>query len=454
MRTMSVLWCFVALGGLCAVSGEKVTPVLAPDPAVMRIINSLGAGQSARLPRFKTTGDINAVARKWKMHERGPGSRDYCIKMVWMPDRKRAIFCGANHAVPHRLNDVWEYDLPSNTWVCLYGPDKNKNWKKENWDDVVKDKNGIFRTKRGGPANIGHTWWNITYDPKKRALLWLCSWGIDPKFAKELRRKMGARAPSPPLWLFYPEQRRWERVIGSKFDGKRPRYENARALEYVPELGGTVWTATAGMWLYDSKTNTWKDLKPNGGDKKAFGANAPRREQVMAYLPDKKMLVGHSGFRRGAMGKGLRAKTSQYLTERNEWKLAFEGKPEDEIPGGHDAFTNFAYDSVGKVCLLWDTRWTKALWAYDPDTLKWTKLKPKGPPPSGGKLAYYDPARNVFVVNGSWVYRHKKRGKVKKSSATSGTTSHSGVVGKAKPKLTTELKREPGAAIQRTAVER
>ena len=65
MRTASVLWgvllcATLAAGG--AASGEKgrekVTPVLAPDPAVMKVVNSLGEGEGAKLPRFKVAGDI------------------------------------------------------------------------------------------------------------------------------------------------------------------------------------------------------------------------------------------------------------------------------------------------------------------------------------------------------------------------------------------------------------
>jgi hypothetical protein len=62
------------------------------------------------------------------------------------------------------------------------------------------------------------------------------------------------------------------------------------------------------------------------------------------------------------------------------------------MPPGHDARSNFAYDH--------------------PDRIGWTKRSPKGPSPPGGgdgKLAYYDVARNVFVVPGLWAYRHKRQ---------------------------------------------
>jgi hypothetical protein len=399
----------VAAGTLGALAAEpsagKVTPELAPDPKVMEILNGLGEGSSAKLPPVKTAGDLNDVARRWGLDKSGPGARDYCIKMAWMPERKRAIFYGANHGVPHRLNDVWEYDLPSNTWVCLYGPDTSKG-SAGDYSDVDREspdtKAGIIRTKRGGPAIIPHSWWNMTYDPELRAMLTPCTWSMsDPELFKLLQ---GGKH-KPPLWAFFPEQKKWEPVLDSQ--GDLPSYENARQMEYVPELGGTVWTKSDGMWLYTSKANTWKRLG-KGAD---YGAGLPAREAVMAYLPDRKMLVAHSLAGQGKPSAGYDgSRTSHYSIEKNEWKTVFEGKEKNNPPAGADHATNFAYDPVGQVCLLWDAAWTKALWAYDPETLKWTRLEPKGPPPPGGRaglLAYFDQARNVFVIPGLWAYRHR-----------------------------------------------
>jgi hypothetical protein len=388
-------------------AAEDVAPALKPDPAVLKILEGLGDNASATLPAPTITGDLNAEAKRWRLDKRGPGYRDYCLKMAWMPDRKRAIFYGANHGVPHRLNDVWEYDLPSNTWVCLYGPDPSKgrgaDWKDVDWEHVEE---GVIRTKRGGPAIIGHSWWNMTYDPEARAMLTFCSWSMSHK---ELFQRLKRGKHKPPLWAFYPETKQWEPVLDSTFDGPVPGYENARALEYVPDLGGTVWTQSAGMWLYDSKTNTWKRL----GSRKDYKV-LPGREQVMAYLPDRKMLVAHCRAGKGKPSAGYaESRTCHYSIAKNRWELVFEGKEKNHPPAGMDAVTNFAYDRVGKVCLLWDSSWSKALWAYDPAAMKWTKLSPEGPPPPlkgrDVKLAYYDVERNVFVIPGKWVYRHKKR---------------------------------------------
>ncbi|MCX7804569.1 MAG: hypothetical protein N3A38_05190 [Planctomycetota bacterium] len=383
---------------------NRVAPELAPDPAVTKIIEEIGEGCATALPPARTAGDINDVARKYGLDKHGPGARDYCIKMAWMPDRKRAIFYGANHGVPHRLNDVWEYDLPSNTWVCLYGPDANKGHGGD-WSDIDRNseetKAGIIRTKRGGPAIIPHSWWNMTYDHGLKAMITPCSWSMsDP----ELFNLLNAGKHKPPFWAFFPEKKRWEPILGAK--GDLPGYENARQLEYVPELNGTLWAKSDGMWLYNSKENTWKRLG-RASDYKGL----PEREAVMVYLPDRKLLVAHSIAGNGVPSAGYEgSRTSHYSVEKNEWKTVFTGNEKNNPPAGFDGGTNFVYDSAGKVCLLWDAAWTRTLWAYDPETCKWTKLNPKGPPPPAGRdavLAYYDAARNAFVIPGKWIYRHR-----------------------------------------------
>jgi hypothetical protein len=395
-----------------ALAAEPVEhmPMPAPDPKVEEILKTLGEGCSAALPGPKTAGQVNAVARKYGLDKVGPGSRNYCIKMAWMPDRKRAIYWGANHGVPHRLNDVWEYDLPANTWNCLYAPDTSKGGKGD-YSDVDREsadtKAGVIYTRRGGPAVIGHSWWNMTYDPGLKAMLTFCTWSMSDA---ELFKLLAAGKHKPPLWAAYPESGRWAPIMDGTFVGPAPRYENARALEYVPELGGSVWIKSDGMWLYNSVSNCWKDLKPNGGNLKEYQANMPDREQVVVYAPDRKLLIAHSRNNTSQRPTSGRVRTTHYSIETNAWKVAFEGPAADNNPpGGFDAQTGFVYDTVSRMCILVDTFETKTLWAYDPDTAKWTRLEPKGAPLPAvyGPLCYYDQTANAVVVAGQWVYRHK-----------------------------------------------
>jgi hypothetical protein len=403
--------CTTALAAEKKKQEDKVTPVLAPDSKVTSIIRSLADGASANLPPIKTTGDINAVARKWKMDKNGPRGRNYCVKMMWMPERKRAIFCGANHGAPHRLNDVWEYDLAANTWVCLYGPDLSKGSKKlANWRDTsVVD--GVLRTKRGGPAIIGHQWWQLDYDPELKAMLFLSSWPYAPK---EVKAKMlPQNKHKPPLWAFYPEKKKWEPIM-PKAESKKPRTGIAVYFQYVPALKKTAyvdagWKA-GGMWLYNSKDNSWE--KTHGGEKFKAKNNpaTPVADGVMVYAPEKKLLIACT--RAGKSKKKTPGgRTVHYDVQKKTWEPAASGV---DTPRGHTSFTPCGYDTVAKVMFLYH-QGDKVFWGYDPEKKKWSKITPKGPAPMSGRgkvIGYYDEARNVFVLNQAskvWVYRHKRR---------------------------------------------
>jgi hypothetical protein len=352
-----------------------------------------------------------------------------------MPDRKRAVFYGTNHGAPCRTNDVWEYDLPSNTWVCLFAPEELKTQEQiEKNIDRRTLESGVPMTKGGGPAVPPHTWWQMTYDPERKAMLILSCWSIiNHTEVKKAYYKGRSTVHRMPLWAFYPESRKWKPVTNSKHKGRRPTATAATVLEYIPELQKPVYFANTwkarGMWSYDAKSNTWEDLKPNGGNPKSFERNSPGYEQVMVYVPDRKMLVGHK-----ALGPNRKKRrefsgvTCHYSFKSNEWKRVMTRKGDrcwgrDEkdkktpMPIGTDYGTPFVYDQVGKVCLLVQG---STLWAYDPGKIEWTRITPKGPAPTGGLLHYYDAARNVFVITEParkkkdgrlWVYRHKRRGK-------------------------------------------
>jgi hypothetical protein len=155
-----------------------VEPVLPTDPAVLAAVDALGDNSACVLGDPTVRQELGDFAKGWhRMKEHGPGGRDYTIKMAWMPDRRRAFFCGANHGSPHRFNDAWEYDLAANTWVLLYVPDYNDRGAITDYDrQVLTLDNGWLRTRRGGPAHPAHTWWGLTYDPTIRAAIWYCAW--------------------------------------------------------------------------------------------------------------------------------------------------------------------------------------------------------------------------------------------------------------------------------------
>jgi len=414
MRLLPVtLWTVSVLAAAAVPAAEadkKAVAELAADPVVGKILDSLGAGASAELPAARTAGDLNEVARRYNLHKKGPGGRNYCVEMVWMADRKRAIYCGANHGSPHRLNDVWEYDLPSNTWVCLYGPDDLR--KGDEAFTKAEFRNGALVTPRGGPVVMGHQWCQSTYDPATGTMYFNSQWpmGYFPQDIQD-KYKSAENLHHPPLWSFRPAEGKWKPVFPA---GKPVPSEGAaqnRYLQFVPALKGLFFADAddgMGSWVFNPETRLWKELLP--GDDKSKKANSnpdlPFRLGMKAYCPDRKLLVICSS------EQGGDGRTVQYDFAANKWTQTASGA---DIPCGHPSFTPCGYDPLGGAVLLYDQRREScALWAYDVAGKKWAKVAPKGPaPPEGGKvIGYFDPERNAFVLDQGgkvWVYRHNTK---------------------------------------------
>jgi hypothetical protein len=361
----------------------------------------MGDNSSCILEGTRIIEDLGDFAKGWhRMKETGPAGRDFTIKMAWMPDRKRAFFCGANHGSPHRFNDAWEYDLASNTWVLLYTPDYNDRGPITDYDKqtlVLKD--GWLRTKKGGPAHPAHTWWGLTYDPQMKAALWYCAW---PGYRLQAKLDaIGAKKDDlyqgPPMWAFYPAKKIWEPIPTEK---PWPRNAFGASLEYIPEQGGCLWQYRNNTWLFDSNLKTWKLLC---ADKAALPI-----ESLVSYDRDRKLLIAHRGPYKDALPRTWRMSLKEGVPG---WEQVLEAA---DLPNGHDARSLMYFDPVGKVALLYERK-EKRIWSYDPDKNKWSKLSPRGPePPFGAKervIAYMDLARNVFVAVGYgriWCYRHTR----------------------------------------------
>jgi len=409
LAVVSVVLTF-SVGAAAAPTDEALTtgpvavePALALHPRVTAILDGLGDNASAALPPIKTVGEWNEVSKRYRMHVTGPVGRDFCVKAVWAPERKRALYCGANHGSPHRLNDVWEYDLPSNTWVMLFAPDPNKprgEW--EAWaKEVATVKDGVIQTKRGGPLDPWHTWWQITYVPEMKALIWGNPQSVHSKIPAILKIDEATLYRGHPFWLFYPAEKKWQPLkTAPPYPVKK--IGGAQSMAYIPDLGGPVYYASnwfaQGMWAYSPKTNSWKDLKPNGGQDMYHNKTTPRSEAIMAYDTANKVLVAVNG-----------TVTYQYDLATNAWSKAVD-KPKDstDVPTGHDARTPFGYDPAGQVCVLYDPRTPDSVWTYSVPEKVWTRHTLTGPPgPNGRLIGYYDLARSVMVV---WVCRYQQPG--------------------------------------------
>ncbi len=394
----------LALGAAPPAPAVRPEPHLPPNEAALAALSALKPNHAVALGPAAVVGDFNDTARRFDLHKNGPRGRDFSIKMAWAADRNRALFCGANHAVPHRINDVWEFDLGALAWAMLYAPDNPRDYLglgKDASDVLFKD--GTFVTKRGGPGIIAHTWWGLTYDPDHKALLFLNTWVTErAKAAVQLGGDPAALDPGPPLWAFTPADRAWKPLKAAR---PYPTAIFGGMLEYVPGRG-TLWHAnnwqTRGTWAFDFQAGTWADLKANGGGK-AFEDAAPGPEQVGYYDPKRKLVVVHRHY-----------DTFHFDPKTAAWtKVRTGDKADGRTPYGHDAFSPMYHDAASGHGLLIEFK-TNALWAYDPDAGAWTKLAPEGAAmPTGNKrLAYADPAHNAFVVidgTSVWAYRYKAK---------------------------------------------
>ncbi|MEX2215596.1 MAG: hypothetical protein WD768_15800 [Phycisphaeraceae bacterium] len=386
-----------------------IEPALAPNPDILAKLEALKPNHAILLGKASVVGEFNDTARKWNLDKTGPRGRDFTIKMCWAPERKRVLFCGANHGVPHRINDVWEFDLPSLSWVMLYAPDLPRGYGdlgKDTSDVIFKD--GLFITKRGGPAIVAHTWWGLTYDPKQKALLFMNTWVTnEKKAAAALGGDPAELYEGPPLWAFYPAEKKWKPFRAEK---PYPRPIFGGMLEHIPDLKGSIWHANNwqmhGTWLHDFEKDTWKDLGANDpkSDKgKSFEAEAAEPEQIGYYDPARKVIIVQRHH-----------DTHHYDVKSNTWKKVLTGDKDDgRSPYGHDARSVFYHDPVSGHGLLVQFQ-TNTLWSYDPDQRSWNKLDPQGDAmPTGNKrLAYIDPALNaVVVIDGTTVWAYRYRGK-------------------------------------------
>jgi RNA polymerase sigma factor (sigma-70 family) len=418
---------------------SKVEPALKADPAILKLIKNLGDNQSALLPQVKTHGNFNDFLKKKGMDKTGPRPRNYCLKWVWAPERKRALFCGGNAGVPHKLNDVWEYDLASNTWVLLWEPDPDTNRvrhmkkpgeAKAYLDKFVKldEESGEIMTKRGAPFDPVHTWWSLTYDHELRALVWSMGnhhlHGLFLKEHPELKDKYKMQGHTMRLWVFYPHLKRWEFI-------KPPKgLLKGGDMEYIPELGGILaYSQTFGqLAVFHSKTKTWKWKRLAGGSLNRLRSQHPEypdRGGVAAYDSANKILVFHHG---GGThrGKPVRHKTWHYDVKADKWEKVLET---DKGPRGTNSEGPMVFDSVSKACFIVHN---EGLWRYSVKTKTWTQITPKGPGLESRRcwMACYNPEYNVIMAdNGGgkvWVYRAKK----KASSPESVTTLAAAETGK------------------------
>jgi hypothetical protein len=377
----------------------KVEPELAPSPEMLAKVKALPDNTWMKLPNLKVTGDLDWLGKNDSMRKVGPYGRDYSNKAAWMPDRKRAIFAGGGHNI-RPLNDVWEYDLASNTWVCLYGADTPAQGQKPEWmkEHLVLE-GGALKTKRGGPPRLSHTFDGWSYDSDRRVAFMPESLRgavfVDVKTVAQglglTDAELAAKwKPAPYFLTFDPYGRKWGSV--TEHVPKCARDPSAR---YIAHLKSWWVNSSGSMGLYDPEARTTKklSLKDGGGGYASSTVYDPDTKSVVVSVPP---------------GKDGNAVTWLYSPDTDTWKAA---QPKAPV-GGCSSSGYFDYDTKAKRCVLYNAGAKPSFWLYDVGANEWTPVETQGEQPGGGYvIGYYDPERDVLVHYNSkdvWVCRLKR----------------------------------------------
>jgi hypothetical protein len=146
-----------------------------------------------------------------------------------------------------------------------------------------------------------------------------------------------------------------------------------------------------GTWAYDSKANTWTDLKPTGTAPPVLG------EAGMVYDASKRRALLFGG-----TGENLFAQVWGYDSKANAWT---ELKASGTAPSVRRGWS-MAYDQAAKKVILFGG-WSEGegflndTWTFDPASNTWTNLKPAAAPPGRYLAAMaYDVGRKRVVLYG------------------------------------------------------
>lgn len=348
----------VALAMPIANARAETLPELPPDENVVMLLDSLAPGEALRLPEFTVTGDgLDAFET---FATRGPGIRDFCNKWVWAEDRGRALYAGGNHGAPHKLNDLWEYDLESNTWLMLHAPDPD--------------------------VSPSHTWWGFTYDQARARVYWMAPATPGAWDAGDYE--------GPPLRVYDTQAPDgWGLVMT---EPPHIRVSLAAALEYIPNrdvmlFHSNQWNGS-GLQQYDPVANAWTQLIPQA-ELYFDNPDAPPAEAIITYNSVDDVLVGF-----------LDRSVYVYDFDANAWTRVLEDAiPEglrvsDSVSGSdYDPFSNVHYVLTGGL-----------LFAYDVASNTMTDLQVEEAPDFG--MAYFDREHAVLVMydesSSHVVYRH------------------------------------------------
>ncbi len=324
---------------------------LADEPSIISLLKRIKPASGIQLPEFSIKAPYGGLDAYENFKSYGPGIRDYSMKWVYASDRGSALYAGANHGVPHKFDDVWEYFLGSNTWVLLHAPDTD--------------------------ARPLHTWWGLTYDPKHSRLYWMAPQTSVSNWA------LVENNANPPLVYFEPSNP----SAGWRYLPTTPAIKagTSAALEYIPDSDSLVLWARAwngaGLQQLDTKSRKWKQLISHDEAYHNLQDTSPRPEALVGYNPKHHTLVGF-----------VDKDVFSYSFSTNKWsKVGSNILPVDV----KDNISSMAYDPKRDLYFLVSKG---ELFTFDPTNNRVKNITPNNFPNRGKLLMLYVDQRLDLVV--------------------------------------------------------
>ena len=289
----------VALLALAA-APAPASAATAPPDAAGNPLAALPSKPGPHVETLKTLGDnswINlgqaAPDTRWPSKKLARG-RAWCSKLPYAADLGGAFFCGTgvHGAMPngYYMDDLWFYDANAHRWICLY-PGATKQTR------LKLDQHGFEVTldgKQNPVSYLSHAYANTTYVAHlqrymlihrpcpwwTRALPQRAQWLGIPKGAKLSYNygKLNRNCRHPIYWDV--GENGWGRDFVKQKGG--PESSFCGVLEYIPSRK-QAWSLHYGAtWYYDFTARTWA---PTGAKKGPSGYDAnscidPKSETV------------------------------------------------------------------------------------------------------------------------------------------------------------------------------